>query len=55
MRLPSYRRKPVSIPFPRWMPASAGMTNQEKNDVVPVGCKFILCRWAQSHEHFVVI
>jgi hypothetical protein len=34
MELPSYRRKPVSIPSLAWMPAGAGMTNQGKNHVV---------------------
>jgi hypothetical protein len=34
MRLPSYRRKPVSIPFLPWMPAFAGMTNQSKKHVL---------------------
>src|SRR5678815_4276217 len=31
MGLPSYRRKPVSIPSRPCMPACAGMTNQERN------------------------
>jgi hypothetical protein len=34
MSLPSYRRKPVSIPSLPWMPAFAGMTNQGMNRVV---------------------
>jgi hypothetical protein len=54
MELPSYRRKPVSIPSRPWMPACAGMTNQGKNHVVLRGFNFIVCTRAQAHVHFVV-